>query len=298
MLGLLLSSSVFSEQMYSPICYKDRLNKREVVLIGVNHFHRYRPHADGVVEKLIDASDLVYFENSEVLPKDGVFTPKMAFPEEAKQTIRLDRFVEMQDIPRLSQLFGMSYLPETSIPPGAVVTFVESILAKQLVQAAGSNDSYKRNPFIQVIGSYNVESASYAYALANKVQVRDLETVSETFAAPEFHAIKKEVGRVIECAQSDVCMQEYKAYTDKRIAYYATDAESSYDYMYQISVGTPGAMRATIVQRNERMAQRLLTSLPNEKKALVIVGAAHVGGPTGLASKLESAKFIKVKCKP
>jgi len=250
------------------------------------------------MENLIDNSNLVFFENTEVLPKDGIFRIKMAFPEEAKQPVRLDRFVEPQDMPKLSQLFGTSYSPETSIPLAAVCIFVDSILARKLVQTAESNDSYKGNPFSQVIGSHNVESASYAYALANKVQVRDLETVSEMFGVPEFPAIKKEIGRVIECAQSNACMQEYKAHFDKRIAYFFTDTESSYDNMYQISVNDPGTMRATLIPRNERMAYRLLTLLPKEKKALVIVGAAHIGGPDGLAAKLESANFVKVKCKP
>lgn len=125
----------------------------------------------------------------------------------------------------------------------------------------------------------------------------DLESVTEMFGIPEFPAIKREIGSLVECTKNDVCMQEFKTHAEKRMAYYFTDTDSSYDYVHQLAVNVPGLARATMIPRNERMAQRLLTSLPKEKKALVIVGAAHIGGPTGLASQLESAKFVKVKCK-
>lgn len=171
LLGLLLSTSVFSEQMYSPICFQDRPNKREVILLGVSHFLRYQPHVNGIVEKLLDKSNLVFFENAKVLPKDGIFRSTMAFPEEAKQPVKLERFVDVRDMPELTNLFGMSYSSETSIPLASVITFVESILARKLIQTTGSNGFYKGNPFSQIIDSYNVESASYAYALANRTQV-------------------------------------------------------------------------------------------------------------------------------
>ena len=298
LLGLMLSSSVLSEQMYSPICYHDKINKREVVLLGVNHFLRYQPHSNGIVENLVNNSNLVFFENTEVLPRDGVFRLKTMFPERAKQPIRLDRFIDAQDIPKLSQLFGTPFSPEMSIPLGMVSIFVESILAKKLVRAAGDTDSPQNNSLLQMDGSYNVESAAYAYALSNNVQTHDLETISEMLGVIEFPAIKREIGNLIECAQNSTCVQEYKTYVDKRNTYLFTDAENSYEYIYQLSANALGFVRTTMIPKNERMAHQLLTSLSRGNKALVIVGASHIGGPIGLASKLESAGFIKVKCKP
>jgi len=93
----------------------------------------------------------------------------------------------------------MSYSPENTIPLGSVMFFVESILIKKFFQSAGKQQLQQRQPaftddwFLPLTSS----RPSYAYALANKVQVRDLETVSETYGSPEVNipAIKKEIGR-------------------------------------------------------------------------------------------------------
>lgn len=297
LISLLLSSSAFAERMYAPICLQERQSKREVTLLGVNHLQKYQPHPNGPIEKLVDKSNFVFFENTALLPTNGVFRSTMTLPAEIYQPVRLERFVHAKDIARLSRLFGTAHTPGTLVPLAYINTFIEAILGTKLGELTGSDDD-RGSLGSQMTDARNIESAAYAYASANKIAARDLETVSQMFGLMELAEFKKEIRSILACTQNKACMLAFKAHTEKRFAYFFMDTESSYDTAYQLATIAHGFSRVTLDPRNERMVQRLLTSIPREKSALVVVGAAHIGGPNGLAAKLESAKFTRVKCQP
>lgn len=294
--GLLLSASAFPEQPYPPICYQQQHNLREVILLGVNHYRPYSPRLGGLMENRVDHADLVFFENTGTFPKDGIFRIGITTPAESRQGIRLDRFVNAQDIPRLSELFGKSFSPGTEIPLATVGMFVDSILVLKLIKMVEKDRYSGSQPFAQIRNTANVESASYAYALTRSIPASDLESLEETLGVREFPAIKNEAAKALECTNSAACIEDYKQHLDKRLAYAASEVDSDYDAAYELSVNSSVYTRAVLAPRNERMTHRLLASLPKGKRALVIVGAGHVGGPNGMAAKLEAAGFGRVSC--
>lgn len=295
-LCLTLSSSAFSEQMYMPICYRNNASKSEIILLGTNHFLRYQPRPDGPVERMIEKSNLVLFENTEFLPKDGIFGEKMELPEDAKRPIRLDSIFEDKDIPEISKILGVKVPLDMQVPRSFVGIFIDSILNKKL-QAIYGKEMSLVDRSAPLTGAYNTESAAYVYAHTKQVRVESLESVDEILGIPELKVLKSEVGALIECAKTEACVEKYKANYALIREQISGDSKYSYDDLSQTLLKMPGFARTTTMARNERMFKRMMSLLLRVKRALVLVGAAHIGGPVGLAEKLEAAKFEKVTCR-
>jgi len=85
---------------------------RTVTLLGSSHFLKYAPSSNGLVEKLIDMSDQVFFENAGYTER-GSFLSQFSTSKRTEPTGELDSFVNANDIDEISQAFGVPMSGDT-----------------------------------------------------------------------------------------------------------------------------------------------------------------------------------------
>ena len=287
----------YSDWPYPTLCYRDKSNDRTVTLLGSQHFRTYAPSPNGLVERLVDKSNQVFFENADYYPKDGVFSAEFQSPKELDPLVRLDSFVNANDIPEISRIFGIKMSGDTQLYISIVPVMANIIYAGKLRfdQDSEQPSEIPKNP---LIGAYSLESAAYVYALRQKKKVTNLETPYEMFGGPEFEKIKDEISYAISCSKNEDCLRKRKGNERLLSNYQPEPSKYSYDELYRLSANNHDIAMFSLPHRNERWSAKLISLSAKGARSLVIVGATHIGGPVGLASKLESAKFVKVKCEP
>lgn len=285
----------FSEELYPPLCYVDTARTKEVILLGTTHFLRYQPRENGRLERMIQKSNLVLFETTAFFPADGVFEKDIVLPEEARTPVRLDSLMEPEDIQEVSKILGVKLSAATLLPQSLVAAFVDAVMNKTLVSIYGKEMS-AAHLADRIYGGFNTESAAFVYALSRKTQVHALETNSEALGVPEFKTIRNEIRGLIACSKESACIREYERNSEVLRKHLYPSSIFSYDEVHDALMRLPGFARVSAIARNKRMSDKMITFLSSGTRALIIVGTAHVGGRTGLAAKLESEKFDKVKC--
>ncbi|SDI57881.1 TraB/GumN family protein [Propionivibrio dicarboxylicus] len=275
------------------VCYRDFIHDRKVTLQGVIHTTSVDLH-EPVVEKLFNQVSVVMFENTSLFPDDGIFKKLETFPDEYRKVVRLNRVVDEKHIPRLSKLFNIALTRDSPVFISTISNFVASIIVKRL-QNDGLVAQSITNPWKNLIGASNVEAVAYAYARQHQIPVRDLESVGESSGLPEIYEIKDQVDRTMECIDDAKCLQDWNA-RRLSIADHISSPIKSYDDTYRVVMNSHDTLRITLAPRNQRMFKKMMSFLQDGAHALVIVGAAHIGGPSGLGAKLAYEKFIRTPC--
>lgn len=290
---LLTINSVSANELFTPVC----LNRghASITLLGVAHDHIYKPSRNGIIEKLIARSNLVLIENTEVLPINGIFSKEKKEINLNAKPFRLAEILDAKGIVELSKLFGVDMSPDLPIGGRLLLQLPDGIMAKKLLVMG---HEIQRNEIERVIGQSNMESAAYSLAYSRKIATDSIESASDLYASStsSLASLKSEIRVALECTKSVVCMDDFRKVQALQYEYLASGTKRSYDDYYQLLMKIPSFARYSLPQRNIQQFKKIKSFLTDGIHALVIVGAAHVGGPIGLAAKFENAGFVSTKC--
>jgi len=125
-------------------------------------------------------------------------------------------------------------------------------------------------------------------------EIEGAESYSKTmreFALVDYDAL---VNAAIDCAEKSACMKNWEK-TNSEIMD-GNFGEGGYDEFYRRFHIYPSLGTRTLPARNAVMHKNIVNLLGNSSSTLVIVGAAHVGGPSGLLNLLNGDGFMPVQC--
>lgn len=285
-------SSVSAYERYSPLCYRNKT--QTLYLLGVHHADIYVPDHDGWLRHEVSRANLVLLENVEVLPEDGKFgSKKKRLLLDNDKAFKLSEVLDNGATVELSQLFGIPLTPETAFPGSLVAKLPDAILGKKIQLISGTQQP-PADPFKELNGHLSLESAAYSFALSEGKAVYGLESVNgfhHALLAP-FEELKAEIRAALACTRDDQCLQDFMASE----TYFSDGSPRSYDEVYRAVVRIPSSLRYSLESRNRYQFTSITANLKPDTRALIVVGAAHIGGPIGLAAKFENAGFVRTKC--
>jgi TraB/PrgY/gumN family len=262
-----------------------------LTVIGSTHSKVGLSVSVDVVNKLDDIlkhTDLAYFE-----AVDGVFSPRRKTLYENAQS-NFVRYADLSGIAKVCALGAIRVLPEIN---QLVLYSAPIVLSVSLFQNASSETEVNSQGFVKLGLS---DASIFQLAVKAGIPIREAETTNDIIK----YASQYTLGQVDEAITStckamgrkDFALQKNKANTEllKLISDNNWDAVASRYGEFQTNIfKMPIYIYEEFINgRNNAMASRVVDNQTiNNKNVVLIVGAAHLGGPNGLIQKFVERGF-------